>query len=175
MRAWRVRPTAVPPSLGLPMPSDRVTPIFTRAHASLTHLLRTRLCVGPRGGQGLCRSPSTLSCTLCWPTCLFLNNWDEGGGGAEQALGLSPPFPVWLHVPVAASTLQTVSRGTGQPPVRALSLISLSLAFSRVGQAEEGDAGSQASGDTGLKALTPLSTAAPHTAEGLASGEGGFG
>ena len=29
-----------------------------------------------------------------------------------------------------------------------------------VGQAEEGDAGSQASGDTGLKALTPLSTAA---------------
>lgn len=67
--------------------------------------------------------------------------------------------------------------------MRALSLISLSLVFSRVGQAEEGDAGSQASGDTGLKALTPLSTAAPsfhqqsagHTAERLASGEGGFG
>lgn len=39
--------------------------------------------------------------------------------------------------------------------MRALSLISLSLVFSRVGHAEEGDAGSQASGDTGLKALTP--------------------
>lgn len=92
MRAWQVRPTAIPPSLGLTVPSDRVTPILTQDHASLTHLLRTQLCVGPRGGQGLCRPPSTLSYALCWMICLFLNNWDEGGGRAEQAPGLSPPF-----------------------------------------------------------------------------------
>ena len=65
--------------------------LYLSPRVSYTPTADTALFGAP-GCSGLSRPPSTLSYAVCWLTCLFLNYWDEGGGRAEQAPGLSPPF-----------------------------------------------------------------------------------